>query len=112
MSHSGGVEGGAAPSVATRAVVSPLVVVRHSSLVDAVGGRLGCAVQLLRQRAQVRLVRAVLEVACDLGLLGFCTAAPHRVDPLALVAGVNRASHQVSWLNRTRRVGVTARRIA
>src|SRR5680860_892754 len=44
--------------------------------------------QLSRQRAEVRLLRAVLQVAGNLGLLRLRTAAPHRVDPLAHLAGV------------------------
>ena len=43
--------------------------------------------QLIRQRAEVRLVSPVLQVACDLGLLRLRSAAPHRVDPLAHLAG-------------------------
>ncbi len=35
------------------------------------------------QRAEVRLVSPVLQVAGNLGLLRLRTAAPHRVDPLA-----------------------------
>ena len=46
------------------------------------------AMQFLGQRAEVRLVGTVLQVAGNLGLLGFRSAAPHRVDPLAHSAGV------------------------
>ena len=37
------------------------------------------AVQLIGERPEVRLVSAVLQVARDLRLLGFCSAAAHRV---------------------------------
>ena len=55
-----------------------------SSLVAAV------AVQLTGERPEVRLVSAVLQVASDLRLLGFGSAAPHRVSPLANRPGQRR----------------------
>ena len=55
---------------------------------------LALAVQLAGQRPEVRLVSAVLQVAGDLRLLGFRSAAPHRVDPLALWAG---ATGKAPW---------------
>src|SRR3954454_8796966 len=41
--------------------------------------------QLTLELVQVGVPGAVLQVACDLRLLGLCTAAPHSVDPLAQV---------------------------
>ena len=47
-------------------------------------------VQLTGERPEVRLVSAVLQVASDLRLLGFSSAAPHRVSPLANRPGQRR----------------------
>src|SRR5690349_13529755 len=73
-------------SVARRLdVVGPLL--EHLG-VDLLSGRIAVLlVELTGQRVEVRLVSAVLQVASDLRLLGFCTAAPHRVSPLAHSAG-------------------------
>ena len=73
-------------------------------IVDLVLGRLvvvgptRLAMQLSRQRTEVRLVRAVLQVAGDLRLLSLCSAAPHRVDPLAHSAGVTTVPPDVQIL--------------
>ena len=77
---------GVSASVAGRlGVVRPLVGGIVHRLVGSVA--VGLAVQLAGQCPEVRLVSAVLQVAGDLRLLGFSSAAPHRVDPLALWAG-------------------------
>src|SRR6478752_2441132 len=83
-------------------VVRPVVVlvVRRVGLVVVVAL---AAMQLLRQLPEVRLVSAVLQVAGDLRLLGFRSAAPHRVSPLARSAGALRLPDclsEISWAQR------------
>src|SRR5690606_2810091 len=48
------------------------------------------------QRTEVRLVSAVLQIAGNLGLLRLSSAAPHRVDPLAHLAGCYEATGRKS----------------
>src|SRR5689334_23541130 len=61
------------------AVVAVVVTVRRYA------PALFSAGQLTLELLQVGVPGAVLQVACDLRLLGLCTAAPHSVDPLAQV---------------------------
>src|SRR5690606_32614861 len=58
--------------------------------------------QLSLKRAQVRLWRVVLELPCDLGLLGFGSAAPHGVTPSCVVPGRHRSAKGPQALRRPR----------
>jgi hypothetical protein len=46
--------------------------------------------QFSLKRAQVSVRAVVLQLASNLGLLGFGSAAPHDVDPLARLPGRHR----------------------
>src|SRR6476659_2073951 len=87
-------------------VVRPVVVlvVRRVGLVVVVAL---AAMQLLRQLPEVRLVSAVLQVAGDLRLLGFRSAAPHRVSPLARSAGARNLDGGAPGLLNSSLVGPT-----
>src|SRR5689334_23780567 len=77
-------------------VVRPVVV-----LVGLRGGGLRgplAAVKLVRERTEVRLVSAVLQITGNFGLLCLSSAASHWVDPLAHMAGALAASgFRLSW---------------
>jgi hypothetical protein len=72
-------------------IVRPLVA---SILLDALITVAIIAMQLARERAEVRLVSPVLQVASDLRLLSLCSAAPHRVDPLSTWPGLSRRENE------------------
>src|SRR3546814_14564581 len=77
-----------AGSVARRfRVVGPVVGIVLTARVRRVLVATGSTMQFLGERPEVRLVSAVLQVACDLGLLGLGSAASHRIDPFARFAG-------------------------